>query len=125
MKKTNPLIVLFSLFTLFISAQDDFKSIVEAEMKAALPFLNLQEKSTSSEFTNTYDLKYHRFYWIIDPSDNFIEGSVTSYFEAIDDMDEIYFDLGNGFTIDSIIFQGQDQTQTWNDNLLHITLSKG
>lgn len=124
MKKLYPLVILFSFFTLFLSAQDDFKAMVESEMKSALPFLNLQEKSINSEFTNTYDLKYHRFYWIIDPSVNFIEGYVTSYFEAgSEDMDEIYFDLSSGFTIDSVIFQGVDQTQSWDNDLLHITLS--
>ena len=123
MKKILPLAFLFSIFTFSLSAQDDFNTMVESEMKAALPFFNLQEKSNSSEFTNTYDLKYHRFYWIIDPSVNFIEGSVTSYFEAMEDMDEIYFDLGNGFTIDSVIFQGADQTQSWDNDLLLITLS--
>ncbi len=41
-------------------------------MKASLANFDYMEKSASSEFTNTYDLKYHRLNWIIDPAENFI-----------------------------------------------------
>jgi aminopeptidase N len=123
MKKIYPFIFLFSFVSFFVQAQDDFEALVESEMKAAKAFVNMQDKSSSSELTNNYDLKYHRFYWVIDPAVNYIEGSVTSYFVAEEDMDEIYFDLASGFTIDSVIFQGLDQTQTWSNDLLHITLS--
>lgn len=122
MFKVTPILFLSLFFTFSSFAQDELDDIIEAESKAALAFFNTNEKSLSSEFTNDYDLKYHRFNWFIDPSIEYIKGSVTSHFVALEDLNEIYFDLADGFTIDSIIFQGNDQSQTWADNLLHITL---
>jgi aminopeptidase N len=122
MKSLYTLATLFFLIANTSYSQPGFDDMVEAEMKAALPYFNDLDKSISSEFTNNYDLKYHRFFWTIDPTENYIEGSVTSYFVALGDMDEIYFDLRNGFTIDSVVFHGNIQTNTLSDNLLHITL---
>ena len=122
MKFLYSFVILFIFIANTSHSQPGFDDMVESEMKAALPYFNDQNKSVSTEFTDDYDLKYHRFYWTIDPNENYIEGSVSSYFVALGDMDEIYFDLRNGFTIDSVIFHGNLQTNSLSDNLLHIIL---
>jgi aminopeptidase N len=115
-------IVLFSFSSISSFSQKDFDQMVEAEMKSAMNQFSSAEKSINTEFTDDYDLKYHRLSWIIDPSLNYIEGSITSYFVALSDLDEIYFDLADGFTIDSVIFQTNSQINLLENNLLHITL---
>ena len=111
MKKISTYFFLFIVLSIASHAQEGLDEIIEAEMKSAKHAFNLQEKSLTSEFTNNYDLKYHRLSWTIDPSELFIEGSVTSYFIPVgEDLSEIYFDLASGFTIDSVIFQEAAQT---------------
>lgn len=122
MTKQYYLLVILSFFFITVKAQESLDDIIEAESKSALAYFHSSEKSLTSELTNTYDLKYHRLYWIIDPSEEYIEGSVTSHFVALENMDEIYFDLASGFTIDSVIFQNNNQIFTWEDDLLRITL---
>lgn len=128
--RTNPelmtkqiyLLVLLSFIFFHVNSQEYLDDIIESESKAALAHFNSTEKNLSTEFTNSYDLKYHRLYWIIDPSEEYIEGSVTSHFIALENMDEIYFDLASGFTIDSVVFHSTNQVFSWEDDLLHITL---
>ena len=58
--------------------------------------------------TNNYDLKYHRFNWVIDPAQRYISGSVTSYFVATQDrMNSIQFQLNASLTADSALFEGK------------------
>jgi hypothetical protein len=41
----------------------------------------------------SYDLKYHRLEWKLDPAEHFIEGAVTSYFIASqENVTEVEFD---------------------------------
>jgi hypothetical protein len=59
----------------------------------------------SSGLVNNYDLKYHRFRWLVDPSQASIRGSVTSYFvsnAAI--MSSIQFELAPEMSADSVFF---------------------
>jgi len=109
-------------FSFHLQAQIDLNDIIEAESKAAMPFFANPDKSLSSEETDNYDLKYHRLHWIIDPSDEYIAGSVSSYFVALEDLSEIYFDLDDGFTIDSIIYHSNSLSHILADDLLQIPL---
>ena len=58
--------------------------IAEAEGKIA----NLRNATNRNAETGNYDLQYHRLEFAIDPAVNFIEGSVTSHFIA---LEESYF----------------------------------
>ena len=117
-------------FLLFLSAlmvitpvfsQGNLDDIVEAEMKAAGKYFNNQEQLKANEFTDNYDLKYHRFFWNIDPAQHYISGSITSYFEPVGgELSEMYFQLTAGFTIDSVIFHQSQQAVSWADNMVHI-----
>jgi len=56
---------------------------------------------------NNYDLKYHRFYWFADPTQNYIRGVVTSYFVATQPlMSSIQFELSDSLSADSASHHG-------------------
>jgi len=119
-------LILSILFVLpnSLNSQDDLDQIIESEMKMAMRNFNHIDLNKANEFTDNYDLKYHRFEWNIDPDVHYISGAVTSYFEPIDgDMDEMYFQLSPNFTIDSVIFHETVQTASWGSNKVHIVFS--
>jgi len=119
MNKLSILLGLLFIVSNGIKAQENFDQIVEAEMKAAS--LQFNNNSIANEFTDNYDLKYHRFEWNIDPTEDSISGSVTSYFMTVGaDMEEMYFELSPGFVIDSVVSHGAIQTAIWADNMVHI-----
>ena len=94
---------LFSLFILLIvrlSAQNNSTiNIPEMEQKAQ----SAKSKSMLSGAANTYDLKYHRCIWAVDPAINYIKGAITSYFKpTVSGFSTMQFDLDNSFTIDSV-----------------------
>lgn len=107
-------------------------------------FLNAQEKRVLSEnfsfiekqvarnpqriqqsiTLNNYDLKYHRFFWFIDPAKRYISGSVTSYFTAtLDQISNIQFMLSDSLSCDSVIHVGHKAVTNHSGNLLTITLN--
>lgn len=57
---------------------------------------------------DSYDLKYYRFEWEIDPAVNYIKGTATPYFTVESDgFNQIEFDFSNRLSIDSILYRGQ------------------
>jgi len=56
----------------------------------------------SAAATSSYDLVYHRMDWKVDPREPTIQGSVTSHFQALTDMDEIVFDLAGNMNVTSV-----------------------
>jgi len=52
-----------------------------------------------------YDLKYHRLEWTVNPAINYIQGTVTSYFEPLtNDFSKMAFDLSANLLVDSVIY---------------------
>lgn len=127
MKYLYLLITLIFITAFSVNAQDELDQIIESEMKTAMRHFDQPnyDKDLANEFTDDYDLKYHRFEWNIDPAVHYISGAVTSYFEPIGaDMTEMYFQLSPDFTIDSVIFHETQQTASWSNNLVHITFNE-
>ena len=56
--------------------------------------------------TGNYDLKYHRMQWEVDPAKAQISGTVTTYFEALEDMSEITFDLAPNMSVSQVLQRG-------------------
>ncbi|WP_053976416.1 M1 family aminopeptidase [Mangrovimonas xylaniphaga] len=122
MKRFLPLY--FFLGSIMCFAQDfdaTLKEISTMEAKAALT----QLMSVSSVNTGNYDLKYHRLEFTVDPQVAFIEGEVTTYFEAKETLTQIYFDLVDDMVVTEVLKNGVSQTftQDANDELV-ITLSE-
>ena len=79
---------------------------------------------SSSIETNNYDLKYHRFFWNIDPAVRYISGSVTSYFVATQDqMNSIQFQLNENLSADSAIFESKTLSINHIGDLITIPLN--
>lgn len=77
--------------------------------------------SKASEETENYDIKYHRLEWNVDPAVQYIEGKVTTYFVAQDDMEEIYFDLRSNMIVREVQHRGEILTHSFEgDKLLRI-----
>ena len=52
--------------------------------------------------TDTFDVKYYRCDWEIDPAIRYIKGKITTYFLVTDDTPSISFDLVNSMQVDSV-----------------------
>lgn len=63
-----------------------------------------------------YDVKYHRLIWEVDPAVAQIKGEVTTYFSALDDMDEIVFDLADNMSVSAVNQRGSTLSFSQNDN---------
>ncbi|WMI68825.1 M1 family aminopeptidase [Mangrovimonas sp. YM274] len=122
MKQVLPL---FCFLTSLMGFAQDFETTLEeisiTEAKAALT----QMMSVSSVNTGNYDLKYHRLEFTVDPEEAFIEGEVTTYFEAKETLTQVYFDLVEDMVVTEVLKNGVSQTfiQEANDELV-ITLSE-
>ncbi len=105
---------------LFISsflgfAQDDSKqlaTIIEAESKSALKIIQTNRNLN----TGNYDLKYHRLQFNLNPSIAAISGSVTSYFEAKENLNQITFELTDNMTVSQVNYHGNTVGFTQNSN---------
>ena len=105
--------------TILISQNFDTKHISEAEAKAA----NSHFVGKRNLNTNNYDLKYHRLELDLDPSQAFISGTVTSHFEAKEDMNTITFELVDNMTVSQVNQRGSSLSFTQNaDDEVVITL---
>ncbi len=91
---------------------------LKAQQKSApgkLAEISSAEASSYSRMTrahvsgliNNYDLKYHRFQWLVDPSQSGIRGSVTSYYlPTVPQLSTIQFELAAGMSADSSYHRG-------------------
>jgi aminopeptidase N len=93
------------------SELDYMKGIVKSEQK------NATEKLSYKANPNTvnYDVKYHRLEWEVDPSKAEIIGKVTSYFNALQDMDQITFDLSSNLIVSKVSQRSLDLSFSQND----------
>jgi len=81
-----------------------FESVVKAERRAGAARLAMFRNA----HTGNYDLKYHRLEWTVDPSITpaTIDGTITSYFVAKEDLNTITFDMGDNLTVVSVKQRG-------------------
>tara|TARA_R110000787_G_scaffold28923_5_gene78804 strand:+ start:40233 stop:42170 length:1938 start_codon:yes stop_codon:yes gene_type:complete len=105
----------FLIFSLLINAQDynkDFSEVVLSETNVASKKVNAARNLN----TGNYDLKYHRLVLNVDPNVAFIEGAITSYFEAKEDLDQITFELSDNMTVSEVLQRGNPLTFTQNND---------
>ncbi len=117
------LLVLIFLST-GLSAQIDedlYNGIIESELKSASRIINFR----ANQNTGNYDIKYHRFELNVDPSQTFISGDITTYFEANSNISTVTFDLANNMMVSQVLQRGNALTFTQNSNdELVITLAQ-
>ncbi|WP_417431946.1 M1 family aminopeptidase [Halpernia sp.] len=104
----------------FLSYAQHFQEDVnEAEAKAATGWFGKPVNLN----TGNYDLKYHRLEFTVNPSQAFITGKVTSYFEAKENMNTITFELVDNMTVSQVTQRGTPLSFTQNnDDEVVITL---
>lgn len=117
------IIILFSTLGLAqqtVSPELDYmKSIISSEQKNASAKISYKANIN----TVNYDVKYHRLEWEVDPSKAEIKGKVTSYYNALQDMDQITFDLSDNLTVSQVSQRSVNLTFTQNkEDELIITL---
>ncbi len=92
-------------FCTWLNAQNNFDEqleIAEAESKAAQSFLGVE----TSNNTGNYDVTYHRLEFEVDPAIAFIEGDVTTYFEAKENLNQVIFDLSQAMNVSKVMQDG-------------------
>lgn len=113
----NIVLLIFILFFSFSNGQtkegfplDYLQKIVTSEQRNAANKI----KFKTNPNTINYDLKYHRLEWKVNPAMALIEGKVTSYFIANDDMNSIIFDLAKNMSVSKVTQRGVDLNFTQN-----------
>ena len=66
--------------------------------------------------TSNYDLKYHRLNWVVDPLVDFIDGEVTSYFIAKENISNITFELSDNMLVSKVTQRGSNLSFSQNSN---------
>jgi aminopeptidase N len=125
MKNTLLVLLLMPLATAF-AQQQAFDNLVEAEMKAAYNIANF----TANQNTGNYDVTHHTLEFTVNPSQQYITGSVTTTFTALESMSTVTFDMSNNLTATTVTHNGNSLSfmQNSNDELVIIlpaTLSAG
>lgn len=110
------------LVSTLIFAQPDIEKTKEIagfeQFNAAMHF-NVPEKFVGQE----YDLKYHRCYWILDPSEDSIRGNVCSYFTAVqNNLSQIEFSLKSNMIVDSVVYHGNTIAYTHSADIISAIL---
>jgi aminopeptidase N len=97
-------------------ADNQLNDIIRFEQKNAA---NKIAFKTNPNTTN-YDLKYHRLEWEVDPEKSFIEGKITSYFEAREELNTIIFELTDNMMVSEVTQRGVNLSfiQNLNDELI-------
>ncbi len=88
------------------------REISEAEAKAASAHFMGQRNMN----TGNYDLKYHRLELTVNPAQPFISGTVTSYFEAKENMGTVVFELVDNMVVSQVTQRGNPLSFTQNGN---------
>ena len=119
------IVLLLALFPALALAQTkncdmDVADIAASEMMAAQ---HAQHTPVIlSQNTGNYDLKYHRLELNIDPDVDYISGTVTSHFEAKNDLSSIVFELMDNMTVTGVERNGVAYSYTHANNEIAITL---
>ena len=84
------------------------KSMIKSEKGKYMKMINYNENPN----TLNYDLKYQRLELSLDPAVQFVSGTVTSHFQAKQNMSNIYFDLSDVLTVSEVKYHGTNLTFT-------------
>lgn len=116
---------LLLLFSISVCAQESgiidleyLKKISSSEAKSAANKVAFKANPN----TVHYDISYHRLYWEVDPTKAEIKGEVTTYYTALNDMDQIVFDLADNMDVSNIQQRGKSLSFSQNNEELIIEL---
>lgn len=99
------LLLIFKI--VFINNAQDIEELICKESRS-FEAMHAYRETEVLAHESDFDLKYYRFQWDVNPAVNRIGGTVTCQFVAnVANLTEMYFNLHKSFTIDSIIYHGQ------------------
>jgi hypothetical protein len=110
-----------------------FRGFSQETIPGSLEKISSMEKSMysslrtrhTSGLINNYDLKYHRFRWLVDPAVASIRGSVTSYYVVTSpNMSSIQFELADVMSADSAFHHGFKVGIMHSGNLVTVNLGE-
>lgn len=85
----------------------DRKGLIKSEMKSASrSILDLNVNPN----TLNYDLQYVRMDLDLDPTQQFVSGTMTSHFKMLSNSSTIYFDLADNLSVSTVKYHGQNLT---------------
>lgn len=102
----------------YVKSMDDIR---DAEARTALNKMFYRVNMN----TGNYDVTYHRLELNIDPSQAFISGDVTTYFEAKENLSEVTFELTDNMVVSQVLQRGNSLSFSQNsDDEIVITLNQ-
>lgn len=109
-----------SVFTYSQTNKKELETLIHTERSAAINRMNYRVNPN----TTNYDIKYHRLDWTVDPgvSPAAIAGNVTTYWEALEPMNTITFDMADNLTVTQVLQRGVSLSFSANNDELVITL---
>ena len=111
------------LLSMTTTAQDyatENAAIAEAEMKSAI-----MPPNGMSGNTGNYDITYQKMEFEADPAVQFISGTITTHYTAIEEMTTITFDLHHDLIVSAVIMSANELEFEQNENHeLVITLAE-
>ncbi|TYA52316.1 M1 family aminopeptidase [Formosa maritima] len=117
----NYLLIIIPICSFGQDLTESMEMIREAETKAALNKM-LHRVNMN---TGNYDVTYHRLELDVDPSQAFISGDVTTYFEAKEILTEVTFELSDNMIVSQVLQRGNPLSYVQNtDDELVITLNQ-
>lgn len=79
-----------------------------------------QHKGNRIDYSEDINLSYHRLHFKVDPAIDYITGSVVSYFETSQTINQINFDCTQFLQIDSVVYRGSKVSYTHKDEVLTV-----
>ncbi len=110
--------VLLLFFLSGIAQEQDFMNLDYLKEIASSEKENSAQKIAYKANPNTvnYDVSYHRLVWEVDPAIAQIKGEVTTYFTALNDMEEVVFDLSDNMMVSEVNQRGETLSFVQNNN---------
>ena len=106
------------IWPIFFFSQNNIDDLTNAESEFAQKILSQKINLN----TINYDLKYHKLDLDLNPEDAFISGVITSHFLALQDLEQITFDLSDNMQVESVIYLATNAslafTQNSNDEVI-------
>jgi aminopeptidase N len=119
----NAILIIGFLWTFIAYSQSgqELIDVVQGEHNKAAQLQHFQ----ANKHTITYDLLSHKLQLEVDPAKHYIKGEVTTEFRALENTDEIIFDLSDNLQVASVTTKEETLNFTHENNELTITFTKG
>ena len=124
MQHKTLIIALLALLSLKATSQEINLNWIDREAESKSKSLTQQYKALTSKVGNEYDLTYIRLLLEVDPAENYITGSITSYFKILKEPPHtLTFDMHDSLNVNIIRYHGEAlENWTHENDVLTINL---